>query len=509
MYQQGVPHPAQEMRMPSIVRAIVLAISLLVVIGFAAIFSREISTTPYFRFDEFFSLERSVGFIKFDDWTQVYSLNKPSTRKPPLQYWLNAIDVKLGVPELLAFKLWSYLFLLGSIIATGLLAVRICKGNLWALPAAMLLIGGSEQLIVAGRSAMLDSGQCFFLVASLLSFFYAKDNARWWLVCGAMVGLGSLQKTPVALLFVGVMLAVLNKRGDEYYRWRNLRQLKPFNSGFYLSLVLLISWPLLQTILIGVKYIRSMHHEMLARLNPVGEERFENGDFFKWIDWLWTDFQITGAIALLCVLLMLAFKKWRNDSELTALLAVAVMTMIGFSLATGTLYARYLVVLTPLLAVFIVRLSNDLLRWKPAVLILAIALTAISAPRIQAAIDIAGKSNAFDQFEKARSIVARIDAVRAPRDVIFVDSQILPPGAYGYFGKSLLPYYSRKLSDNAISTARTRRELASIEGPVLGITSPNNTALIAALSDEYQKVYEDAEIIIWRQPAPTLAVHSR
>ena len=423
-----------------------------------------------------------------------------------MQYWLNALNVKLGAPELLAFRLWSYLFLLGSIVAIGLLARQLCPDNPWALPAAMLFAAGSQQLIIAGRTAMLDSGQCFFLAAALLSFFHASKNRGWWLVCGAMVGLGALQKSPVAFVFIAILLFTLHKRGDDDYRWQHLRQQWQFNAGYYLALFLLLSWPLLQTVLDGSKYLRTgIQREMLARLSPLGDERFERGDFFLWLGWLWRDMRWPGLLALACVPAMLILKRWRDDRAVFSLAVVALVVMLDFSLATGTLYQRYLLVLVPLLVVLLVRAGSDLLRWKPAVFALAMVAAAASVPRMQAAIAAAGQPEDFAGFHQIKAAVERLDASRQPGDVVLIDSKMLPPGAYGYFGAGIEPYLTLKLTDEPDALRRGRRNIAGVAAPVLGITSAQKLALVAEIAGTYELLYRDADIAIWRRPAQSAA----
>ena len=63
---------------------LLLALALLIVVGANAF--RHITQSQYLEYDEFYSLERSHGFDKFNDWLSVYSLNEPTAKKPPLQY---------------------------------------------------------------------------------------------------------------------------------------------------------------------------------------------------------------------------------------------------------------------------------------------------------------------------------------------------------------------------------------------------------------------------------------
>ena len=125
-------------------KTIALVISLIFGAALAVVSARSLTSAPLTRSDEYKSVDRSQGFIKSNDWMHVYTKGIPSYQKPPLQYWLNAINLKLNVPGLLAFRLWPYLFFLGSIVATRLSAAYLCKENPWVLPASILFMAGSR-----------------------------------------------------------------------------------------------------------------------------------------------------------------------------------------------------------------------------------------------------------------------------------------------------------------------------------------------------------------------------
>ena len=87
------------------------------------IFSQNLGDSPYLHYDEYYTLERSGSFSKYDTFFTIYSKGEPSSNKPPLQYWLTALNFEIDLPELLALRLWSFVFYIGLLLAT----VFICK----------------------------------------------------------------------------------------------------------------------------------------------------------------------------------------------------------------------------------------------------------------------------------------------------------------------------------------------------------------------------------------------
>ena len=312
-----------------------IVVSLGIFLGAAIFFSHHLSTGRNLHYDEFYTLERSSGFEKHNDWLSVYSWNRKTAKKPPLQYWLTGISMKLGMPDLLALRIWSFISFLGLLLAGGYFCFLLTGGNVWAGAACILMLCNSSVLVSLGRSGLLDAGMGFFVMSSLLAFYLARENDWAWLVCGLMIGLGSLQKAPVALVFVGIMLFILARQRDEDYRWADLRQNKSFNHGCFLASFMLFSWPLVQTFRMGFEYFEvAIHKEMIKRFVPA-DDKIVGGEMFDWADWLWQDLHVFCLVAGLCVLLVLFSKRWRKNHFLFALAVLILITLVGFSLARG------------------------------------------------------------------------------------------------------------------------------------------------------------------------------
>lgn len=471
---------------------VLVAIFLLVIT--AIVLSQQLSTGRYLHYDEFYSLERSHGFIRFHDWFSVYSYNEVTAKKPPLQYWLNAALLSLGVPDLLAIRFWSLCFFLGTMVVAAMLATNLCKGNRWAGPAIMLLLLCSVEFIQLSRSGLLDSGLAFFMVSALYALELTRRHERAWLLLGIVLGLGFLQKAPVGLLYVAIMLVTFHRLGLKQYGWPQLRQSSWFNRGFYSFIVLTLSWPVIQTIKIGSSYFSTaIKQEMLNRFSPVESGKNQAANSFQWLDWLWHDLHFVAILAVAATLCVLVCKRWRSEPFLFALALVSILVAICFTLATGSLYPRYLAALSPLLLIPLVVVTSDLSgRWKPLVFVLAAACTGLSWNTSSAALNHISRE---DSYSRAQYIVQLVDSHRREGDRVIMDGSTVPPGSYGVFGESTLPFYGYRAYNSSLARFFRRH---GVNYGLIGVTDLDNRPLIEAAIEGMEVVTETDDLLIWR-----------
>ncbi len=426
-------------------KTIAFTIAFFLLLGGTVFLSKDLGSGEKLFYDSYFTLERSHNFQKYHDWFSVYSVNHPSFKKPPLQYWLTALGSEVGLSDLLSLRLPSYLFFLGLLLASGLVSYLLSNRNPWTVPATILLMGCSLKLVRLGRSGLLDAGMAFFIMLALLTFFYAKENSKSWILCGLACGLGAMQKAPVAFIYIAIMLLVLGKM-DGYYQWFSLRQNKDFNRGLYLSIALFLFWPVLQTFRHGVYYIKSaIGVEMIGRFTPVGGERIAESNFLNWLEWLWKDLHLIGIVAIACVILVFCYRRLRENHRLFALSIIIVVVAVAFSFATGKLYSRYLVVLTPLLVCVTVVVLSHFLSWKPGILILCAVFFGIYFGHIEKTVKKINKTR--HGYSLIKEYIHLIDEFKNKDDYVVLDRSIIPSGAYGYFGTGSDSYSGPRFLD--------------------------------------------------------------
>ena len=173
-----------------------------VFILFYALWSAETLESPGFaRYDEFLTLARTRSMLESGDFFAVHYNSEPNMKKPPLQYWLGAGLISLGLSEERGLRLNSLVFGVGTLILCAVFASQL-KGEAdpWVAPAAVGFLGSSLLFAEHMRTAMLETGLCFFVLAAIYSLFRAQELPGWWIAWGLACGLGALQKAPMAML---------------------------------------------------------------------------------------------------------------------------------------------------------------------------------------------------------------------------------------------------------------------------------------------------------------------
>jgi 4-amino-4-deoxy-L-arabinose transferase-like glycosyltransferase len=147
--------------------------------------------------------------------------------KPPLQYWATAAAYSLfGVTEWTA-RLWACGLAFLCIPLVYAFARHLYQSDSAAAAAAAVL-AINPYFAIVGQLNILDTGFCFFLVASVFAFLRARSTAispsaerRWMVLASLALALAVLTKGIAALVLVGgtVVIHMLVTRD-----WRSLRR---------------------------------------------------------------------------------------------------------------------------------------------------------------------------------------------------------------------------------------------------------------------------------------------
>jgi hypothetical protein len=298
------------------------------------------------QWDEYYTLERSSGFMQHQDWFTVYTNNVPDFNKPPLQYWLTALFLKKGSNLEFSLRIWSFVFGISLLGATGLLAHAILPARPYAMPAAMLVLSGSSLFWSCSISAMLDAGAALFSTVAIASFLLALRNPKWWYVAAVSVGLGALQKAPIALLAIVISgLVAYSARNVFNVSLREIFRNIHFKRSTVMAGLMVCFWPLLQTFMYGKKYYRTAFvQQMYDRFIPT--LNFSDSQT-KWWTWLFEGDVLLWLPAVLAMTALVFFRRRLETIIPAVLVAVFCVTM---TLATGRIYERYILHALPLLA---------------------------------------------------------------------------------------------------------------------------------------------------------------
>lgn len=323
-------------------------------------------------YDEFYTLDRSAGFERHDDWLTVYNKNQPGFRKPPLQYWMTALLMKHGADLEVALRLPSMIFALGALVTAGWLAAILVPHVPWAVPAAVLLCASSLQFWRLSASAMLDAGATLFTILTLIAAMLALRRPRCWYAMAVAAGLGALQKAPVGLVFVLILIWLLNlTRARHGFSYAKLKESPHFLRGLRLAAIAVLAWPLYQTILYGGEALEDLYGgQMAERFVPVRpfKDPRTGGD-------LWNLIIVGEPVFRVLAIVALMWMPWRlRRPEFLPLAMVFAIYVVAMGLASGSVYPRYSLIFVPLLAAALAAVAMSLfrVRWVGALGIVAV-----------------------------------------------------------------------------------------------------------------------------------------
>ncbi|SDX23740.1 Dolichyl-phosphate-mannose-protein mannosyltransferase [Ruegeria halocynthiae] len=399
-----------------------------------------------YHYDEFYTYDRSSGFARNGDWLAVYSNNEPSLKKPPMQYWMSALLMQFGVSDILALRLPSMIFALAALMATALLARVMIPRSPWAMLPSVLLVASSLQFWQHATSAMLDTGAVFFSTLSIAALLAAIEKPKYWPYFGATIVLAALQKSPTPLAFLALALLTLkitNRWQAEPFSdvWRN----RTFRRTLKFAIPLAFAWPILQELrfLFDGSLDGNIKGEMLDRFRPSLSDR----GFGKLYDLViagdpWP--RLLGFVAI-CALPFV-----QQRPRLLAATGIAVFFVIMMWAAAGKVYARYTLLILPMLMVAATGLlfSVKRLRWAGMGAALGLCFLSGGVFYDRAATDL-GKGRVRLGVPEAE-ILAPLGAKLQSDETLLVcayDRKMrVPPGAASVFASNGRPFiYLRRL----------------------------------------------------------------
>lgn len=212
--------------------------------------------------DEGLSALRALNMYEKGFSFTVQTHTTPDFNKPPLYYWLAAAFYHLLGPGLLAVRLPSVLFALGSFIMVWVLAKKI-TGSYWAAVFACFSLLLNSHWMNFARVGMLESSVAFFLLAAIALGGYSRyrHSMAGALGTGILLAATAWFKHP----FFGAFLVLF------YVHWRFVE--KTPNAGkrllvATLAFILLgFLWHVVQTITWGTAFTDYFFgHNVVTRL---------------------------------------------------------------------------------------------------------------------------------------------------------------------------------------------------------------------------------------------------
>ena len=423
-----------------------ITVSVLLVAVLAVFYGLMLSEGTFNHGDEYLTLDRTHSFTIRDNWLSVYSENRPTFKKPPLQYWMGALLLDAGVNTEVALRLPSLFFAIGVLLLTGLLARIILPENPWVTPIAILLMACSKRFWENATSALLDAGATFFAVSALTATYAAIRQPRWWYVVALACGLGALQKAPIPVLFslAALLGVVVTASRHDLPLGRSLKS-PHFILSLVIGLVLVLLWPAIQWLSYGSESFQQAYlDQIVERFSPFGEEMGHQRSTYTLLVASEPFLRIPAFIALF-------WMPWRlHRMELVglpAMIALYALIVLGSSGIVSPRYSlMFLPVLMASLAVMVLAVLPD---WRQQAAVVAVLCLASLGP-----LKTAGSLGISDS--KQAKLVAMMmdvgDALR-PEETLLVcrkgeGRDPIHPGAVSFFSSAGRPFYRLRSAEH-------------------------------------------------------------
>jgi 4-amino-4-deoxy-L-arabinose transferase-like glycosyltransferase len=149
------------------------------------------------------------NILSTGEWLTLYDgPDLPYANKPPLIFWLVAVNFRLFGPSTYAAVFWSCLFGLGACLLTYAVGERLFGPTAGVLAACMTATFSG--VLINFVDLRLDSAATFCTVLAVYAALRAAEgpHPRWLLLAGLAGGLGMMVK-PSAAAFAGVLTVLL------------------------------------------------------------------------------------------------------------------------------------------------------------------------------------------------------------------------------------------------------------------------------------------------------------
>jgi len=463
----------------------VLGLSLTAVIlaSLTAYYARFLPVGSISGYDEYYTLDRSTGFERHNDYLTVYSNNAPTFKKPPLQYWVTGWMLDRGVDREFALRFPSFASSILVLFFTGMLAYNLSSYNVSAIPLTILLMASSDVFWTYALSAMLDSSATLFVIMAITGVFLAFHQPKWWYLVAVSVGLGSLQKAPIALpIVITIVLLIVSLQ-----RWQNIDvKYSIRNKHFYISLfiaaILILSWPCIQLLQYDYHEVFRAYEKQADRFTPGSSPSGRFSLIMGSEVWL----RMFGIAALACIPFI-----YRRVESL-ALLVVFGMYCLLVVFASGSVYPRYSLLFVPML---MASLAAVLLSASPLRLFCAVPLLLGVLLLGQPFKDLSG----LKFINNGQANLPLLDnlgsALRSDETLVLCRNGPYPPGAVSYFASNGRPFAILKAYQFA-----GRQKRGQLTPPYRGLCSSAGFDIIKKSLDSYDVVERVDGWVHWRSP---------
>ncbi len=327
---------------------------------FLALYLRGLDR-PMANGDEAIYAELGRSMVESGDWLTPRWQDKPVWNRPPGSVWPIAIAMKLVGPHAWVVRLAGAIEAAVVVVLVFFLGRR--RRDLRYGLLAAVLFGSSTLVLLYARSMVAEWVLLIGLLGALLCWERGRDDPRWLLGWGTLLGFCLLAKQVVGAVPLVACLADLAARRRIAWRW--------LGSGCLVAAVLWGGWLAVETRRFGPTFL---HQHLVVNVLERGQvAMLERTGPTYYLQMLWV---LEGPLVLLSLLgLLLAL--WRRDF-LPALWGLG--TLLLFSLS-ATRFNYYALLAYPALALAAASLLAEAKRgWLSAPVVLAWAVVHLAMP---------------------------------------------------------------------------------------------------------------------------------
>lgn len=320
-------------------------LTLICLIFFSTLLPRATEGTLWHT-DETYTAERSREMLIAGNPFTVYLNFQPNFNKPPLQYYLTTLSLKLIPDPELAVRIWSLVYATLCLILTALLYLHLRPREWIGALFAACFCASYAYFAHNARLGLLDMGLTFYILLTLFFFFKADQNHSYYLLAGLFAGIGSWQKVPIpALIFLSFIF--MKWCMDPSKEW--IQDKKVFY-GLLIALILSLIWPLLQLSQHPNEYLATFSHEwdrLTGAYTTSGKKHMLHAGFILLIVRKWTAFGIITLFSLFSFFLIDKLKESQKYKQLTILS----MCYLGIISLFASFNKHYMIPTIPLLSI--------------------------------------------------------------------------------------------------------------------------------------------------------------
>ncbi len=336
---------------------------LLISLGILILFLVGLGSYPYLVPSEARYIEIPRQMLETGDWITPRLNGIKYFEKPPLFYWVQALQMTLfGLGEF-SGRLWTALMMTGICLVTGIATYKK-YGRLEGILAPVIL-ASSILGFISARIVLLDVPLSLFLVTSLFTFMFAVEHPpgrRRDLLLACMYGAAALATLTKGLIGIVIPAMVIGMWILLSNRWSLLLRVRLI-PGLLFFLAVAAPWHYLAGKITPEFYHFYFIHEHFERFLTKSHHRYEPPWFFfavLIVGFLpWTMFLIQAVK----MRLKAAWTQRKEDGSDLYLLLWAVLPFTFFSLSDSKLVS-YILPIFPVLALLVARYLVQI--WRTA-----------------------------------------------------------------------------------------------------------------------------------------------